>query len=298
MAATTNSKPFIIHKNLGANLNDKPVNLTSTNADGKPVVEPTEEQKYIFDTQGWLLIPGVLIDDEIEEMRDFCYRLERDPESIPEHERSPIGGPLQQLTDHPVVVGFMNEFVAHPDLASEDCYGFRMESTSLKIRSYGYAQDPPLFHPHNGNGMLRFPGDSHLYRCIPGKVHSGLTRTVWELAPVEKGEGGTLLISGSHKSVFPAPPSVHDRHSPLWDTYSCPAGSLLIFTEALTHSATLWTNQEHGRVPIFSCYNTVNSKWHKWEPHPDLLASMPPKRQTLFRPVHAQNNLIAATHGS
>ena len=146
--------------------------------------------------------------------------------------------------------------------------------------------------PHNGNGMLRFPGDSHLYRCIPGRGYSGLTRIVWELNPVKYRQGGTLFITGSHKAVYTAPDSIRTPDSPIWDTYECPAGSLLFFTEALTHSTHKWTNEENNRMAIFSCYNTVNSKWHDWNPHPKLLEQMPPKRQTLFRPVRAANNLI------
>ena len=63
------------------------VDLPRTNA-GEPVVEPTPEQRYLFDTQGWILIPGVLPADEVEEMRAFCERLHRNPESLPEDEWS------------------------------------------------------------------------------------------------------------------------------------------------------------------------------------------------------------------
>ena len=179
------AKPFIIDKNLGSCLDLASQDFPQTNTDGRPVIELTQEQKYAFDMRGWLLIPGVLTDDEIEETREFCLRLRHDPESIPEHERSTLGGPMQKLADHPLVVGFMNEFVAHPALSSQECYGFRMESCSLVYRAFGDGQ----FGPHNGNGMLRFPGDSHLYRCIPGKAYSGLSRVVWELKPCAKGKG-------------------------------------------------------------------------------------------------------------
>ena len=40
-----------------------------TNADGLPVVDLTHEQKYIFDTRGWLCIPGVLDKSEISPSR-------------------------------------------------------------------------------------------------------------------------------------------------------------------------------------------------------------------------------------
>jgi len=134
------------------------------------------------------------------------------------------------------------------------------------------------------------PGDSHHYRCVPGKARSGLTCVVWELNEVKHGGGGTLLVNGSHKAAFLPP--VQDPDSPLWTTYSCPAGSLLLFCEGTTHSTAPWTSSERDRIAIFSRYNYVNSKWHKWQPHPQLLASMPPKRQTLFRPVHVEGNLV------
>lgn len=287
--ANNGLRPYIMDKNLGAAVNLDAIELPTTNADGLPVIELTTEQKYLFDLRGWLLIPGVLSADEAAEMRDFCLRLKFKPESIPEHERNTLGGPLQRLADHPLVVGFMNEFVAYPGLSGRDCYGFRQESCHLFYRTVGEGK----FGPHNGNGLLRFPGDSHTYHCIPGKANAGLTRVVWELNPVEKGAGGTLFISGTHKGVYPAPDNVrNDPASPIWETYGCPAGSLLFFTEAVTHSATAWTNTQNDRVAIFSCYNTVNAKWHNWNPPAELLATMPAKRQTLYRGVYAQDNLI------
>jgi len=221
-------------------------------------------------------------------MRAYCEQLHSDPESLPESQRSPVAGPLEKLADHPFIVGFMNEFLANPDLTSQDCYGFRMESTSLCVRSEGEGS----FGPHNGNGLWRMPGDSHHYRCAPGKARSGLTCVVWELSEVEHGGGGTLLVNGSHKGAFLPP--VQDPESPLWTTYSCPAGSLLIFCEGTTHSTAPWASAQRDRIAIFTRYNYVNSKWHKWQPHPDLLAAMPAKRQTLFRPVHVEGNLVDA----
>ena len=280
--------PYIVGKNLGSSALRELDNFPTTNSDQLPVINLNQEQKYTFDRNGWLLIPGVLNGVELKEMQEFGAQLRHDPLSIPEKERSAMGGPLQKLIDHPLVVGFMNEFVSHPPLSSHCCYGFRMESCSLFYRTLNDGH----FGPHNGNGLLRFPGDSHLYRCIPGKAYSGLSRVVWELNPVKKGQGGTLLVTGSHKAVYAAPESLKTVDSPIWDTYGCPEGSLLFFTEALTHSAHPWTNTENDRIAIFSCYNTVNSKWHDWEPNPDLLAEMPAMRQTLFRPVRAANNLI------
>ena len=241
--------PYIVGKNLGSSALRELDNFPTTNSDQLPVINLNQEQKYTFDRNGWLLIPGVLNGVELKEMQEFGAQLRHDPLSIPEKERSAMGGPLQKLIDHPLVVGFMNEFVSHPPLSSYCCYGFRMESCSLFYRTLNDGH----FGPHNGNGLFRFPGDSHLYRCIPGKAYSGLSRVVWELNPVKKGQGGTLLVTGSHKAVYAAPESLKTVDSPIWDTYGCPEGSLLFFTEALTHSAHPWTNTENARIAIFSC---------------------------------------------
>ena len=149
-------KPFIVNKNLGSAVEVEPEELTRTNADGVPVTVPTQKQKYDFDRNGWLLIPSVLSDTDIAEMCEFCQRLHEAPEGIPEPERCALGGPLQKLADHPIVVGFLNEFLAYPPAASEDCYGFRLEETAAffgDMPSYTAAQSVL----HKGNGLFRLP---------------------------------------------------------------------------------------------------------------------------------------------
>ena len=288
--STEPNKPLLFEQSKVGFVDIDSVNLPETNSDEEPVLPLTAEQRYLFDTHGWLLVPGLLSEAEVKEMREYCYRLHSKPESLPEHDRSAVSGPLERLTDHPFIVGFMNEFLAHPDLSSQDCYGFRMESSSLCVRPEG--EGAPV--PHNGNGLWRMPGDSHNYHCLPGKANSGLTCVVWELNEVEHGGGGTLLLSGSHKAAFLAPESLQDPTASLWTTYACPAGSLLIFAESTTHSTAPWKSVERDRVAIFSRYNHVNSKWHKWQPHPDYLSGLPPKRRTLFRPIHVEANLVEA----
>ena len=124
-------KPFIVNKNLGSAVEVEPEELTRANSDGLPVVIPTQKQKYDFDRKGWLLIPNVLSDEDIAEMSEFCHCLRTEPDSIPVPQRCGLGGPLQKLADHPVVVGFLNEFLAYPPAASDDCYGFRLEETEV-----------------------------------------------------------------------------------------------------------------------------------------------------------------------
>ena len=174
------SEAYVVDKNLGQPLLVEEGDLPQKNADGEPVVELTDEQKYLFDVRGWLLVPGVLAGDEIEAMREYALRVLNQPESLPAHERSFVAGPLEKLTDHPVVVGFLNEFLAFPGLSSPECYGFRMEGSGLRNPAAAPGREG-AFNPHNGSGFFRFAVDSHHYQSIPGKSFSGLTRVVWEL---------------------------------------------------------------------------------------------------------------------
>ncbi len=282
-------KPFIVNKNLGSAVEVEPEELTMANADGVPVTVPTQKQKYDFDRNGWLLIPSVLSDTDIAEMREFCQRLHEAPEGIREPERCTLGGPLQKLADHPIVVGFLNEFLAYPPAASEDCYGFRLEETAAffgDMPSHTAAQSVL----HKGNGLFRLPGDSHLYRCVPGRGWSGLTRAIWELTEVTVQTNRIRFITGSHKAAYPVPEAVQDLNSSLWETYECPPGSLILFTESMTQTHVQSSATE--RVSVSNLYNTVASRWSNWLPHPQLLEAMPPKRQTLFREAYAGGNVV------
>ena len=159
-----------------------------------------------------------------------------------------------ELLDHPAVVGVLNEILSHQGLATEECYGFRYDHTYTSRREAGFDK----YKPHGGGGYFNFRGNSHIYQMLPGKVHSGLTRVVWELNEVGPGDGGTLFLSGSHKAAYTAPDEIGDPASSMWTTYACPAGSVLFFTEALTHSAQPWTNEENDRIAVAHLYNPVD----------------------------------------
>ena len=135
--------------------------------------------------------------------------------------------------------------------------------------------------PHGGGvgtGMFA-------YQCVNRGIFSGLTRVVWELNPVEEGDGGTLFMSGSHKANFP----IHEDHrkmdSPLYESYVCPPGSVVIFSESVCHAGPPWTNEERPRIAVFNCYSRAESQYHKTNLPLEVIETMPPKRQTLFRGV-------------
>ena len=194
------SNAYVIDKNMGHKMDVPDGVMPTHNADGQAVVPLTEEQKYLFDARGWLLIPGVLSEDEVEEMRAFALRLHSDPESLTEHERSFVAGPLRGSPTIPSSL-VSNEFLALPHL-STPINGFRMRQRLAPSSEEG---QQGAFGPHNGHGLFRFAVDSHHYQCAR-QAFSGLTRVVWELNPCNIAKAARCCFYGSHKSVYASPP--------------------------------------------------------------------------------------------
>jgi hypothetical protein len=243
-------------------------------------MEMTVEQKFLFDLKGWLLLPGVLDTATLKAVREHCWKLKNAPATLAPHERHPLGGPGQELVDHPSIVGILREIIA-PDV-SEEAYGFRCESSFIQYRPFGAAgTEGPHCGPSTGLFGYRVDGD---------RIWSGLTRVVWELKEVRKGMGGTPVMSGSHKAKFPVPASYRSRDidPALFEYYSCPAGSVLIFSENCWHYGATWKDVQY-RLAIFNCYNSYLSQVHRMNIPPEVIEAMPAKRRTAFRGVWKRN---------
>ena len=247
-------------------------------------VPMTDEQRFFFDLKGWITLPGILAADEVEEMKAAVYGgANRSYEA-----------PLDRLLDHPSIVGILTEILADEHHIRETCYPFRCEGSFTTIRPPGWDTTA-----RGDNGMphvVRPPqrANAMRYQVAGGKIYSGLTRVVWELEEVKSGQGATSFLSGSHKAHFgyggPDSHRPNISESP-WEAamrdamedYSCPPGSVVIFTESLVHAANDWTNRDNPRCAIFNCYNSLWAQWHRTNLDHETIVKMPPKRQSLFR---------------
>jgi hypothetical protein len=238
--------------------------------------ELSEEERFMFDLKGWLLLPGVLEAPLLEAIRDYLLRVSDDRRQIgPMASRYSLAGPAQELLDHPQVVRVLRSLIG-PDVGP-DAYGFRCESSFFVRRPAGHAgfQDP---HVGASPGPLG-------YSIQQGTISAGLTRVVWELTEVRQTSGGTAILSGSHKASFPVPERLRRYESGLYEGYQCPAGSLLVFSEQCWHYGVEWLDVERDRLAVFNCYNSYLSQWHKLNLPSAVVAGMPLKRRSLFRGV-------------
>ena len=262
---------------------------TATAAAGAAQREPvamTDEQKFFFDLRGWLLLPGVLTEPEIEAMKAEVYG----------GAQHGYEGALQNLLDHPAITGILSEILSERYYWTDGCYSFRCENSFTTVRHVGWKT---TLRGESGRGhVVRPPQEANAmrYQVAGSQIFAGLTRVVWELEEVKAGLGGTSFLSGSHKAHFgygnpdPLQPNAFDspweaQIDAAMEDYGCPPGSAVIFTESLLHAANDWTDPANPRCAVFNCYNSVWAQWHRLNLNHEIIAAMPPKRQTLFRGV-------------
>ncbi|MCJ8331228.1 MAG: phytanoyl-CoA dioxygenase family protein [Lentisphaeria bacterium] len=235
----------------------------------------TDEQKFLFDLNGWLLIPGVLESEQIALIKEHLEQLKNNPDQLESKYRHCYAGPVAELHDHPVAVDILR-CILGKDI-NEKAYGFRLDGCYSQYRETGNGG----LAPHGGGPNVN-PNFS--YQCKNQMIYSALTRVVWELNEVEHGKGGTLLMSGSHKANFTVPKEHRVAESFLFDTYSCPPGSLLFFTENLCHAGDTWQMPD-PRMAVFNAYTSHQAQFHKSSWNPETIAEWPEKRQSLVRGV-------------
>ncbi len=237
----------------------------------------TEHDRVVFDLKGYIVKPAVLNKEEVEVLKEFVLRQKNEPESLPPHERCLPGGPFAQLIDHPVVMSVLLN-VIDPDIEK-----IRLENVFLNYREMGEGK----WQPHAGG---RTTNPNYAYNFHDGRIYAGMTRVVWELTEVLENKGGTCFIPGSHKANYNIRTnpiaSIDARDSGLWESYSCPAGSLIIFSEAVRHSADFWQNPNNPRISIFCAYNHINVRHHKPDIPPGVIEKLAPKHQRFFHEVY------------
>ena len=231
----------------------------------------TDEEKFRFDLNGFLVRPAILEQDEIAALVDQIDRIHHDPESLPPAERAMPGGAASLLIDHPKVTEVLHEIIG-PEI--------RLEGTYCVWRKKG-----------ERHGDLHGGGPNQIdpifgYRCQNGRIHAGMVRVVFELTAVGREDGGTHFIPGSHKANFPMHPDhlslAEGERSEFLRSYECPAGSAVFFTENLCHAGPPW-RRETPRVAVLNAYSHLATHWHRLTIPPAVLAALPRHKQAYFR---------------
>lgn len=265
-----------------------------------PVRTPTPLDDYLFDLQGFLVLKNAVdaeyiaaLNAVLDTVPDLDHRewwgnvQRKDDNGAAGMELQNIveaGEPFERLIDHPSWIAYLRRYCGEQGsyvegLTIDECFA------SLR-RSGGY------FPAHSGgwHGAIRgkYLYDNGVFRC-------GQVNVLLALTDIGPGDGGTLVIPGSHKSNFEHP---QVNQVPPFRTYSEPMdtvagamevhlqkGDALLFVDGLTHGASSRTNPGERRVVIYRYGVSWGANAHGYAFSQELLDRVTPERRRILQPI-------------
>lgn len=226
--------------------------------------EMTEDERYLFDLNGYLIVRGVLTPEEVKEANVIIDKhademIERSDGALRNAVkgtklygagpgRKDLGKVLEWGPDSKV----FKSILAHPRLVPLFHgilgKGYRMDHLPFVI-----AQDKGAegFQLHGGT-IDCTSGDynPHLaYSCHHGFVRCALLGCNVMLTDHNPGDGGFCVVPGSHKSNFKMPKGMVDgeAYSEYIRQPATKAGDVVLFSEGTVHGAMAWTADDRQR---------------------------------------------------
>tara|TARA_A100001037_G_scaffold304080_1_gene339794 strand:+ start:39 stop:809 length:771 start_codon:yes stop_codon:yes gene_type:complete len=230
----------------------------------------TEEEKFVFDLDGYIVIKDVLTETEVETINEITDQKQKAKDEGKDIGRPSTWGPLfRDMLDHPKVLPYLLEVIG-PTVRIDHDYTIFMEKGQSRGRLHG-----------GDNGT---EGD-HWYKYHDGVIRTGLTVVTFFGAPAGPGDGGFCCIPGTHKTNFLRSIPKHvreferDAHyvrQPVVD-----AGDVLIFTEALVHGTTQWTADHQRRAYLYK-YAPGHSSWANSYYEPEAYEGLTDQQQRIM----------------
>jgi len=217
----------------------------------------TEEQRFLFDLQGYLILPGALDSERVARMLAVMNEHSiNPPEEMTDDYR--FGNFLnwnddyRDLIDHEPIVSILEE-VLGPRFRLDHAYGMATAPRRGEVqKSLGNSL-------HHHAGMF----EHACYYVTHGpKMHNGLVVVSYSLTDIEAGAGGFCCIPGSHKATFQMPGKWYNlEDNPLVQQIPQRAGDAVIFTESLTHGTWPWSDPNAQRRSVLMKYCPHYMQW-------------------------------------
>ena len=138
---------------------------------------------------------------------------------------------------------------------------------------------------HGGNTPYDPP---EFYHYRDGKIFNGLVVVSWNLTDTGPNLGGFCVIPGSHKSNIECPQDIRYQH----ENHDCvivpevSAGSVVIFTEALTHGTAEWKGETDRRSLLFKYSPSIQSWDNNYPKMPENKKFITNRQKLLFEPPY------------
>ena len=246
----------------------------------------TPVEQYLFDLQGYLIIEDVLDAKAVAELNRLIDVQELSADVAQAQGRLHTGGFLTwgqsfvDLLDHERVMPLL-KVILGDGFRLDHYYAIYLEAGAERLGLHGgnTPYDPPEY-----------------YHFRNGQMYNGLTVVAWNLADTGPAQGGFCCIPGSHKVNYPCPPEIREAHAEAGCVVvpEAKAGSVVIFTEALTHGTAPWQAAHQRRSLLFK-YSPGQQSWSKNHIEPPEGVALTERQALLFEPpyFHARASLFA-----
>ncbi len=191
------------------------------------------------------------------------------------------GEPFEKLIDHP---SWVNRLLRYCGEQGTYVHGLFIDECFASIRRTG-----GFFPVHSGGheAVVR-----NQYRVANGMFRCGQVNILLALTDVAPGDGGTMVIPGSHKANFKHPEIAADPQQATKNKtpagaieVNLKAGDALLFVDALMHGATERTNPGERRVVIYRYGPSWGNTRYGYQYSPELLARLTPDRRKILQPI-------------
>jgi hypothetical protein len=214
-----------------------------------------DAQRYLFDLQGWITIPDALDASELTELneefdRQIAAAVPPDANTWRFGDILDWGRPWLDLIDNPRVTDALEGILGS---------GFRLDHDYADLIRRGKGPIGTVLH----GGATPFDAGQS-YAVHDGRIHSGLVVVAYNLRDVNPGDGGFAGVAGSHKANFPLPEEWQELDvqppRPFVTPVTGPAGTAIVFTEAMSHGTLPWRGAGERRT-VFLKYNPHPIAW-------------------------------------
>ena len=230
-----------------------------------------EEQRYLFDTFGYFIVPDALTGLQVEQLRSTLKNPTEQWQPLDMNQNPLHWDPIwRELLDLPTLSPILEELLGNPGLTAmreasperEPLPTFRIDHINVHT------------HVHKGfaGGMLHGGrGVNGHFQYHDGRFYNGLLTVSLELYDTFPNDGGFACIPGTHKGNLALPGAWRDLSKGVHDSVTRVAakpGDAIIFTEALTHGTLPWTS-DAPRTTVFYKFSPHSSSWGAYYFDPD-----------------------------
>lgn len=227
------------------------------------------KDKFLFDLNGYIIIRDVFTKEEISKanlaidhnLEKSCERTGslRNTSTLSGYSgdgnngRIDLGGMLQWEAPHRDV---FRRVLTHPKLIPYFTTligkGYRLDHLPLCIIQHAGSEGFDLHGgriTNDGTELGHFESDL-AYSCTNGTIYNPLIACSVQLVDHDAGDGGFVVLPGSHKANFPPPKDIMTGKFTDFDLVQQPvtkAGDVVIFSESTIHGASSWTRSDKQR---------------------------------------------------